>query len=110
MFGFGVALIEKGNLGWNSFWIDFAIAGWGVATVVGVGFVGPELGRIDKAAQQFGPDSAEVGRRVQAAVHRLPLRHGAADADRARHDGEAVVLSCTHRQAEGRSPGPSAGG
>ena len=23
-----------------------------------------ELGRIDKAAQQYGPDSAEVGRRV----------------------------------------------
>lgn len=65
VFGFGVALIEKGNLGWSSFWIDFAIAGWGVATVVGVGFVGPELGRIDKAAQQFGPDSAEVGRRVK---------------------------------------------
>ena len=30
----------------------------------GVLFVGPELGRIDRAAQQFGPESAEVGRRV----------------------------------------------
>ena len=65
VFGFGVALIEKGNLGWSSFWIDFAIVGWGIATVVGVAFVGPELGRIDKAAQQFGPDSAEVARRVK---------------------------------------------
>ena len=65
VFGLGVALIEKGHLGWNSFWIDFAIVGWGIASLVGVAFVGPELGRIDKAAQQFGPDSAEVGRRVK---------------------------------------------
>jgi uncharacterized membrane protein len=64
-FAFGAAMIEKGGLGWGSFWIDFAIAGWAVATVVGVGFVGPELGRIDQAAQQHGPESDEVGRRVK---------------------------------------------
>jgi len=64
-FAFGAAMIEKGDLGWSAFWIDFAIAGWAVATVVGVGFVGPELGRIDKAAQEFGPESPEVGRRVK---------------------------------------------
>ncbi len=64
-FAFGVAMIEKGGLGWSAFWIDFAIAGWAVATVVGVAFVGPELGRIDKAAQEFGPDSEAVGRRVK---------------------------------------------
>lgn len=64
-FAFGVALIEKGHLGWSSFWIDFALAGWVVASLVGVGFVGPELGRIDGAAQQFGPESPEVGRRVK---------------------------------------------
>src|SRR4051812_16065176 len=64
-FAFGAAMIEKGGLGWGSFWIDFAIAGWAVATLVGVGFVGPELGRIDHAAQQLGPESDEVGRRVK---------------------------------------------
>src|SRR6185437_7686370 len=32
-FAFGAAMIEKGNLGWSTFWIDFAIAGWAVATV-----------------------------------------------------------------------------
>jgi uncharacterized membrane protein len=62
---FGVALIEKGNLGWNSFYIDFALVGWLIAATVGVGFVGPELGRIDKAAQEHGPESAEVGRRIK---------------------------------------------
>ena len=64
-FGLGVALVEKGHWGWSTFWIDFAIAGWAIAAAVGVGFVGPELGRIDEAAQTFGPDSAEVGRRVK---------------------------------------------
>ncbi len=63
-FAFGVALMQKGGWNWGSFWVDFALVGWAIAATVGVGFVGPELGRIDKAAQEFGPDSAEVGRRV----------------------------------------------
>jgi uncharacterized membrane protein len=63
---FGIAMMQKGNWDWwGVFWIDFALAGWVVAGAIGVGFVGPELGRIDKAAQEFGPTSAEVGRRVQ---------------------------------------------
>jgi uncharacterized membrane protein len=63
-FAFGVALIEKGGLGWGTFYIDFALVGWAIAACVGVGFVGPELGRIDKAAQEFGPDSDAVRSRV----------------------------------------------
>src|SRR6476469_8326498 len=58
---FGIAVMEKGNYDWwGVFWIDFALAGWLVAGLVGVGFVGPELGRIDKAAMEFGPMSEEV--------------------------------------------------
>ena len=91
-FAFGVAMIEKGNLGWGAFWIDFAIAGWAVATVVGVGFVGPELGRIDEAAQEFGPESAGGRASREAAVRGVPLRHGAPDPHRHRHDREAVLL------------------
>jgi uncharacterized membrane protein len=65
-FAFGVALMQKGNFDWwGVFWIDFALAGWLVAACVGVGFVGPELGRIDKAAQEFGPDSEVVRAKVQ---------------------------------------------
>jgi uncharacterized membrane protein len=63
--GFGIALVEKGGYGWGTFWIDFALVGWTIATLVGVGFVGPELGRIDAAAQQHGPDSPEVASRVK---------------------------------------------
>jgi uncharacterized membrane protein len=63
---FGIALMEKGNWDWfGVFWIDFALVGWLVAGCIGVGFVGPELGRIDEAAQKFGPMSEEVGQRVK---------------------------------------------
>jgi uncharacterized membrane protein len=65
VFALGCVLVEKGHWGWSTFWIDFAIIGWGIASVVGVAFVGPELGRIDRAAAAHGPDSAEVGRRVK---------------------------------------------
>jgi uncharacterized membrane protein len=65
-FAFGAALMEKGHYDWwGVFWIDFALAGWLIAACVGVGFVGPELGRIDKAAQEFGPASEIVRAKVQ---------------------------------------------
>lgn len=62
---FGIATVHKGRLGWGTFWIDFGLVGWAIAACVGVAFVGPELGRIDRAAQQFGPESAEVRQRVK---------------------------------------------
>lgn len=65
VFAFGVALIQQGHWGWGRVWIDLALAGWAIATGVGVLFVGPELGRIDKAAGEFGPGSDEVARRVR---------------------------------------------
>jgi len=64
VFGLGIALVEKGNWGWNHFWIDFAIAGWGVTATLGIAFIGPELGRIGALAGEIGPDAPEVGRRV----------------------------------------------
>jgi uncharacterized membrane protein len=63
--GFGIALVQKANIPWDQFWIIFALVGWTLATVIGVAFVGPELGRIDRAAQEFGPESPEVARRVK---------------------------------------------
>jgi uncharacterized membrane protein len=62
---FGVILMEKGNFDWGEFWVMFALVGWAVAALVGVGFVGPELGRIDEAARTHGPDSDEVAMRVR---------------------------------------------
>jgi uncharacterized membrane protein len=64
-FAFGVALIEKGPWDWSQTWIVLGLVGWAIATGVGVLFVGPELGRIDRAAAEHGPESEEVGRRVR---------------------------------------------
>ena len=63
--GFGIAVVQKGGFGWDIVWLDLALAGWAIAAAVGIGFVGPELGRIDRAAREFGPDSDEVARRVR---------------------------------------------
>jgi uncharacterized membrane protein len=65
VFAFGVALIQKGDWGWGVLWIDLALAGWALATGIGVLFVGPELGRIDRAAEAYGPESQEVARRIR---------------------------------------------
>ena len=62
---FGIAAVLEGNLDWAQFWIIYGLVGWTIAFTVGVNFIGPELGRIDKAAQEFGPESEEVGRRVR---------------------------------------------
>jgi uncharacterized membrane protein len=64
-FAFGVALVQQGPWDWSQTWIVLGLAGWAIATGVGVLFVGPELGRIDRAAAEHGPDSAEVARRVR---------------------------------------------
>ena len=85
--------MQKGGLRWDVFWVDFALVGWAIAATVGVGFVGPELGRIDRAAQQFGPDSAEVGRRVKRLFTIFRFDTALLDPDRARHDREAVQLN-----------------
>jgi uncharacterized membrane protein len=65
LFALGVVLIEKGSWGWGILWLDLSIAGWAIATSVGVLFVGPELGRIDRDVEAFGPQSPEVDRRIR---------------------------------------------
>ena len=65
VFAFGVALVQRGPWGWHVLWVDLALVGWAIATGVGVLFVGPELGRIDRDAAEFGPTSDAVGRRVK---------------------------------------------
>jgi uncharacterized membrane protein len=65
VFGFGVALVEKSGTPWDQFWVIFGVVGWSLAMTIGIAFVGPELGRIDRAAQEFGPESPEVATRVK---------------------------------------------
>ena len=63
--GFGIALMHELHIAYGQFWVVFGLVGWAIAAVVGVGFVGPELGRIDEAARTHGPESDEVARRVK---------------------------------------------
>jgi len=63
--GFGVALMHEEKLDWGQFWVIFGLLGWTIATVLGIAFVGPELGRIDAAARAHGPESEEVAQRVK---------------------------------------------
>jgi uncharacterized membrane protein len=62
---FGLALMHEGHIDWGQFWVIFGLIGWTITAIVGVGFVGPELGRIDEAAQAHGPTSPEVAARVK---------------------------------------------
>jgi uncharacterized membrane protein len=62
---FGIALMDEANFDWGQFWVIFALIGWAAAGTLGIGFVGPELGRIDEAARAHGPQSEEVMRRVK---------------------------------------------
>jgi uncharacterized membrane protein len=62
---FGLALMHEADLDYGQFWVIFGLIGWVVAGGIGIGFVGPELGRIDQAARAHGPQSEEVMRRVK---------------------------------------------
>jgi uncharacterized membrane protein len=62
---FGIALMHEMDIDWGQFWVIFGLIGWALAGTIGVGFVGPELGRIDEAARTHGPESPEVAARVK---------------------------------------------
>jgi uncharacterized membrane protein len=75
VFGFGVAMVENGNLGYGDFWISFALAAWAISALVGAAFFGPQLKRLNQLIEERGKDDPEVERRV-----RTILRVGRFDA------------------------------
>lgn len=56
VFAFGVAMIEKGDLGWNAFWIDFALVLWAVSFAVGAAYLGPTAKKLHLAYEAAGGD------------------------------------------------------
>ncbi len=62
---FGFLLVHEGNWGYGSGWIDVAIAVWIASFAVGIGFLGPESGRIGKLIEQRGVAAPEVRRRIE---------------------------------------------
>jgi uncharacterized membrane protein len=65
---FGIAMIEKGGLGWGTFWIDFALVLWAVSFAVGAGYLGPTAGKLHKLHEASGgaltPEITAVQQRI----------------------------------------------
>jgi uncharacterized membrane protein len=61
----GAAMMINGSLDWGQLWVDYGIAVWIVAFVLGVGFFGPESGRLKTLIHDQGPESAEVQERIR---------------------------------------------
>jgi uncharacterized membrane protein len=67
--GFGIAMVEKGDLGWGVFWIDFALAVWALSFVVGAGVLGPTAKKIHKAfAESRGAMTPEIERLIDRII------------------------------------------
>lgn len=61
---FGFLLVNEGDWPYE-FWVVFPIAVWAASFLVGAGFLGPESGRVGKAFEKDGPDSAEGHARLK---------------------------------------------
>lgn len=61
---FGFLLAGKGNWDWD-FWLVSALIVWIASFVVGAAFLGPESGRIARAIERHGVDSAEAQDRLR---------------------------------------------
>lgn len=58
--GFGIAMVEKANWGWDIFWVDFALVGWAISTAVGISYLAPASKKLTKLLAERGPDDPEV--------------------------------------------------
>jgi uncharacterized membrane protein len=57
---------ESGGLwGYGQGWVQFGLAVIALSIVVGAGYLGPESGRIARATERSGVESAEVQERIQ---------------------------------------------
>jgi len=57
---FGIAMIEKGDLGWDHFWIDVALVAWAITFLVGVGFFVPQTKRLNALVEEHGVEHPVV--------------------------------------------------
>ena len=71
----GVAMMINGSLDWGQLWVDYGLAIWIVAFILGIGFFGPESGRLKTLIRDQGPESPEVQERISRilVVSRLEL-------------------------------------
>jgi uncharacterized membrane protein len=62
---FGFLLVHEGGWDLGSGWIDVALVVWAASFAVGIGYLGPESGRIGRLIEQHGPGTPEVQRRIE---------------------------------------------
>jgi uncharacterized membrane protein len=63
--GFGFGLVENGNWGYGSFFVQFSLAAWAVSALLGMLFLGPEAGRLGRLLPERGPEDPEVQYRIR---------------------------------------------
>src|SRR4051794_19813686 len=59
----GVAMMINGSLDWSQLWVDYGLAVWILAFILGVGFFGPETGRLKTLIRDHGAEAPEVQER-----------------------------------------------
>jgi uncharacterized membrane protein len=59
-----VGLMLNGNWSWGEPFVSAGLAVWVVSFLAGMGFLGPESGRIAKAIETDGPASPDAQRRI----------------------------------------------
>jgi uncharacterized membrane protein len=68
--GFGIAMVQKGDLGWGVFWIDFALVVWAVSFALGAGILGPTAKKIHEA---FAESRGELTPQIERLIDRIIL-------------------------------------
>ncbi len=61
----GIALVEKGNWEWGSFWVLAAVIGWVLSAAIGILFLSPESKRLNALAAEHGMDHPETKARLK---------------------------------------------
>jgi uncharacterized membrane protein len=61
----GIAMMINFHWSWGQNWIVLGLIAWAVSFAVGVGFLGPEGGRIAAVIEREGPESREAQRRIR---------------------------------------------
>jgi uncharacterized membrane protein len=63
--GFGIAMTSNADIAYDQFWLVFGLVAWALSAATGILFLGPESKRLNRAAAQHGPKSAEVQARLR---------------------------------------------
>jgi uncharacterized membrane protein len=70
-----IGLMVNGHWAWGQNWVTLGLVAFGLSFLIGVGFLGPESGRISKTIAAEGPDSPAAQARIRRilAVSRAEL-------------------------------------